>query len=299
MPSKEYQAFLDAVKGNLVDVGDSTQVARAKLEVMHGHPIKPGTRVEWLDTPPVRRAFIEAEEARGSERVLVLFHGGAFIACSGDGYLFYAEVLSEYLNARILLVDYRLSPEHRFPAALDDCVAAYLELIDSGIAAAKVGFIGDSCGGGLALAALLRLRDQGSPLPACAITLGGWFDFEAKGVAARKPLGRDPFAHAEFVQARGRDYVGPEGDVRNPLVSVIHADPVGLPPLLLQVGQIDLTRDDALSFGRTAAVAGVDVTVEVHPEMVHGFQGLASAGIPEAIAALRRVGQFLERVVPG
>lgn len=297
MPSKEYQAFLDVVKGNLVDVGDSTEVAREKLEVMHGHPIEPSTKVEWLDTAPVRRAFIEAEEARGSERVLVLFHGGAFIACAGDGYLFYAEVLSKYCQARILLVDYRLAPAHRFPAALDDCVAAYLDLIETGVSPTRVAFIGDSCGGGMAIAALLRLRDQGSPLPAGAITLGGWFDLEANAEAGLAPLGRDPFAHPEFVRARGRDYVGPDGDLRDPFASVIHADPAGLPPLFLQVGQIDLTRDDALGFGRSAALAGVDVTVEVHPQMVHGFQGLASAGIPEAVAALLRAEKFLERVI--
>lgn len=242
--------------------------------------------------------MVVAEEAKASERVLVLFHGGGFIAAAGDGYLFYAEMLSKYCNARVLLVDYRLAPEHRFPAALDDCVAAYLQLLASGMPPGRVAFIGDSCGGGLALAALLCLRDQASPLPACAITLGGWLDLEARGEAALAPLGRDPFAHAEFVRARGRDYLGPEGDLRNPLASVIHADPVGLPPLLLQAGQIDLCRDDALGFARSAALAGVDVTVEIHPEMIHGFQGLASAGLPEGISALLRVGGFLERMIP-
>ncbi|MDG2333893.1 MAG: alpha/beta hydrolase [Myxococcota bacterium] len=297
MSSNEYRAFLDAVKGNLVDPGESTDVARAKLEAMHGHPIQPGTRVEWIESGPVRCAMIVADEARGTERTLVLFHGGAFIAAGGDGYLFYAEMLSKYCNARLFLIDYRLAPENRYPAALDDCVEGYLSLIASTIAPAQVGFIGDSCGGGLALASLLRLRDQEQPLPACAVTLGGWFDLEAQGQAGLEPLGRDPFAHPEFIRARGRDYVGDAGNLRDPFVSPIHANPKGFPPLLLQVGQVDLVRDDAVAFAKSAAIAGVDVTLEVHPEMIHGFQGLASAGIPESIAALARVRNFLDRVI--
>ncbi|MDE0887547.1 MAG: alpha/beta hydrolase [Myxococcota bacterium] len=297
MPSKEYQAFLDAVKGSLFEPGDSTEVAREKLEAMHGHPIKSSTRVDWIESGPVPRAMIVAEEAKDAERILVLFHGGAFIAAGGDGYLFYAEMLSKYCDARLLLIDYRLAPENPYPAALDDCVEGYLALIASGTAPAGVGFIGDSCGGGLVLASLLRLRDQGQPLPACGITLGGWFDLEAQGEAGLNPLGRDPFGHPEFIRARGRDYVGDAGNLRDPFVSPIHANPKGLPPLLLQVGQIDLVRDDALEFGKRAALAGVDVTLEVHPEMIHGFQGLASAGIPESVAALARVQNFISRVI--
>jgi acetyl esterase/lipase len=288
---------MDAVKGSLVDAGDSTEIARKKLEAMHGHPINPSTEVEWIEAPPVRRAFVTAEDAGHAERILLLFHGGAFIAAGGDAYLFYAEMLSKYCDARVLLVDYRLAPEHRYPAALDDCIAAYLALIDSGVAPARIGFIGDSCGGGMAIAALLRLRDQGSPLPACAITLGGWLDLESSGNAKLAPSARDPFAHPDFLRARGRDYLGQQGDPGDPYASPLHGDAKGLPPLLLQAGQIDLTRDDTLDFGRKAAVAGVDVTLEVHAEMIHGFQGLASAGIPEGIEALQRVGAFLGRVI--
>ena len=298
MPSNEYRAFMAAMKGTLVDAEDSLEVARTKLEAMHGHPVEPTTRIEWLESPPIRRAFIEAEEAHGCERILVLFHGGAFIAAAGNGYVFYAEMLSKYCGARVLLVDYRLAPEHRFPAALDDCVAAYLDLISTGVVPSQVGFIGDSCGGGLALAALLRLRDQGSPLPACGITLGGWLDLEARGESAVAPLGPEPFAHRDFIRARARDYLGPDGDLRDPFASPIGCDPTGFPPILLQVGQVDLCRDDALNFARTAALAGVDVTTEVYPEMVHGFQGLASAGIPEGISALQRAGSFLSRLIP-
>jgi len=228
-----------------------------------------------------------------------LCHGGAYIAAGGDGYLFYAEMISMFCKTPVLLVDYRLAPEHRHPAALDDCVAAYRGLLESGVSPDEVGMIGDSCGGGLVVTSMLRLRQLGIAQPALGVALGGWFDLEATGDSARNPLGDDPFAHREFTLARGRDYVGEEGDLRDPLVSPIHADLAGLPPLLLQVGQVDLTRDDAVRLAASAGRSGVDVTLEIHPGMIHGFQGLARAGLPEAIRAMARVGDYVCRRLHG
>ena len=290
--SAALEALVAALDEPLVAPGDPTAVAREKLEAVHGHPIDSATSVAWIDDGAVRRAWVETAESR-ADRVLVLCHGGAFIAAGGDGYLFYAEVLARACEARVLLVDYRLAPEHRFPAALEDLVAAWRAEVDAGLAPEEAFFVGDSCGGGLAIAALAELRDAGAPLPAGAITLGGWFDLEATGAAATQPLGRDPFAHAEFVRARARDYLGEGGDPRDPRASPLHANLEGLPPLLLQVGQVDLTRDDALRLADAAGRAGVDVTLEIHPGCIHGFQGLASAGIPEAVAALERAHAWL------
>ena len=293
MASREYEALLTSLKEDLVAPGDPLEVAREKLNAVHGHPIASDVRVEWTVLEGVRCAWIETPEARGFGRVLLLCHGGAYIAAGDDGYLFYAAVLSRACGARVLLVDYRLAPEHRHPAALEDCAAAYRGLLGEGVPPQSIGFIGDSCGGGLAITALLRLRDAGVAMPALAVTLGGWFDLEASGDSARNPVGRDPFAHAEFIRARGRDYVGDDGDLRDPLASPIHADLRGLPPLFLQVGQIDLTRDDALRLAAKAGREGVEVTLEVHPEMIHGFQGLAYGGIREAVEATRRVADYV------
>ena len=299
MASREYEALLKALADRpLVGPEDSLEEARVKLEAVHGHPIASDTQVEWTQLGGVRCAWVDRPETPGTNRILVLCHGGAYVAACGDGYLFYAEMLSRHCAARILLVDYRLAPGHRHPAPLEDCANAYRGLLAAGHAPNRIGFIGDSCGGTLAITALLHLRDAGVPLPALAVTLGGWFDLEANGDSALNPVGPDPFAHREFTRARGRDYVGPEGDLRDPFVSPIHADPTGLPPLLLQAGQIDLTRDDALRLAKRAGRAGVETTVEIVPEMVHGFQGLASAGIPEAVAALDRVGAFVRSKIP-
>jgi monoterpene epsilon-lactone hydrolase len=294
MASREYEALVAALKDRpLITGAESLAEARETLEAMHGHPIAEDTRVERLTLGGVPCAWIDVPETRESERVVFLCHGGAYVAACGDGYLFYAEMLARPFDARVLLVDYRLAPEHRHPAALNDLVSAYAALLESGCATHRIGFVGDSCGGALALGTLLRLRDAGVPLPACAATLGGWFDLEATGEAATQPVAPEPFAHRDFVRARGRDYVGPEGDLRDPLASPIHADLSGLPPLFLQSGQIDLTRDDAIRLGARAGRDGVDVTIEIVPEMIHGFQGLASAGIPEAQAALGRTGAWV------
>lgn len=284
-----------ALKRALVDPGDSLAVAREKLEAVHGHPTAPGTTVRWCELGGVRCAWVETEATASSDRVLFLCHGGAFIAAGGDGYLFYAEMLAGPCDARVVLVDYRLAPDHRFPAALDDCVAAWQGLLADGQCPERVAFIGDSCGGGLAIASLVDARDRGSALPACAVALGGWLDLEATGDSAVNPRGRDPFASASFVRARGRDYVGPEGDPRDPLASPLYADLTGLPPLYLQVGEVDLTRDDAVRLAAAAKVRGVEAFVDVDPEMIHGYQGFASAGLPEARAALDRVGHFVRR----
>ncbi len=293
--SREYEAFLALLKNDLFSADDSLEVSRDKLNGVHGHAIGHDVQVAWTELRGVRCAWVDTPESREQEqeRVLLLCHGGAYIAACGDGYLFYAEMLSRACGTRVLLVDYRLAPEHRHPAALNDCAAAYRGLLDQGMSPGRVAFIGDSCGGALAVGALLRLRDQQVTLPACAVALGGWFDLEASGESAVHPVGRDPFANAAFTRARGRDYVGPDGDLRDPLASPVHADLTGLPPLLLQVGQVDLTRDDALRLGAKAGAQGVDVTLEIHPGMVHGFQGLASAGIPEAVAAMERVASYV------
>lgn len=292
--SAPLEALVTALEKPLVAVGDPMGVAREKLEAVHGHAIQPETEVTWIADGGVRRAHVTTPESR-PDRVLFLCHGGAFIAAGGDGYLFYAEMLARHCHATVVLVDYRLAPEHLFPAALDDIVAAWLQEVESGRVPKDTAFIGDSCGGGLAIAALVALRAASQPLPAGAITLGGWFDLEATGTSATEPLGRDPFAHAEFVRARAHDYLGPEGDVRDPRASPLHADLSGLPPLFLQVGQVDLTRDDGVRLAERAGRAGVDVTLEIHPGCIHGFQGLASAGIPEATEALARAAAWWEQ----
>lgn len=298
MASPQFEALIRALKEPLFPADDPVEVARPKLEAVHGHPVAETTRVERVELGGAPCSWVTVPEATRTGRVLLLCHGGAWVAAGGDGYLFYAEMLGRPCRARVLLVDYRLAPEHRHPAAVDDCAAAYRGLLASGVPARSVVLVGDSCGGGLAVGALLRLRETGSPMPAACVALGGWFDLEAPFPPQHTPAGPEPFLHPGFVRARGRDYLGPDGDLRDPLASVVNADLAGLPPLLLQVGGVDGTRFEAFRLAGNAARDGVDVTLEVHPEMIHGFQGLANAGIPEALAALDRVARFVAAWTP-
>ena len=296
MASRQFQSLMEGLAtaaGGLISPTDSTETAREKLNALHGHPIGPDTQVDWVHLAGVRCARVEVAGLEKDCPLLFLCHGGAYIAAGGDGYLFYAEMLGRACGARVLLVDYRLAPEHLYPAALDDCTDAYVGLIESGESPDRIAIIGDSCGGTLAVTTLLRLRESAHLMPAVAIALGGWFDLHSPSGDPEADPALDPFAHPDFTRARGRDYAGQMGKLDDPLVSPVYADLTGLPPLLLQVGDVDLTCGDAEKLAVRAQSVGVDVTLEIHPEMIHGFQGLANAGIPEAQDALEQVAAFI------
>jgi monoterpene epsilon-lactone hydrolase len=293
MPSPEFVAALAHFPKDIAVPGDSYEVVRQKFGPAHGHDPGPDIVVE-----PARFAGVEgvwvARKAEPTPAETIFFvHGGAFVSCPAPSYSFYAAWLVRATGARAFVVDYRLAPEHRFPAALDDCVAAWRGLVESGVDPARAAFFGDSCGGGIAVATLLRLRDSGVLLPACAASHCGWFDLEVSGDSARHPVGEDPFVNAEWIRERGRDYLGSERSPRDPLASPIHADLAGLPPLLLQTGQMDTLRDDAVRLAASAGRAGTGVTLEIWPGMIHGFLGMHGA-IPEASWAVRHVAEFIE-----
>ena len=144
-----------------------------------------------------------------------------------------------------VVLDLGRAPEARFPTQIDETVGVFEALLAQGVPASRIAFAGDSCGGGIAVAAMCKLRDAGKPLPAGFIGLTPWFDLEQTGESALTPRGVDPYVNAAWIRARGRDYVGPDGDLTDPLACPLHADLTGLPPLFLSVGEIDTTRDDS------------------------------------------------------
>jgi acetyl esterase/lipase len=235
-------------------------------------------------------------KGEAADRVIVFFHGGAFVSCPAASYTFYAAWFVRGAQARAFIVDYGLAPEIRFPKQLDECVAAYRGLIRE-VDPSRIAFVGDSCGGGMALGTLLRLRDAGVPLPACLVSISGWFDLEVTGESATRPVGEDRFVHPVWMRERGRDYVGPQGNPRDPQASPIYADLHGLPPLFLQVGQIDVTRDDAVRVAARAGRDGTAVVLEVWPDMIHGFQGMQGF-CPEAAAAVANASEFIKKHIP-
>jgi acetyl esterase/lipase len=291
MPSREFQAALAHFPKDIAVPGDTFEDVRRKFAPAHGHDPGPDVSVEPATAGGVGGVWVAPKGAEAPERTLFFVHGGAFVSCPAPTYAFYAAWLVRATGARAFVVDYRLAPEQRFPAALDDCVAAWRGLVADGVRPERAAFFGDSCGGGLAVSTLLRLRDAGAKLPACAATHCGWFDLEVSGDSAKHPAGEDPFVNAAWIRARGRDYLGPAGDPRDPLASPIHANLAGLPPLLLQTGQMDTLRDDAVRLAAAAGRAGTGVTLEIWPGMIHGFLGMHGA-IPEAAWAVRHVAEF-------
>ncbi len=241
----------------------------------------------------VRCARYEEGRRPARDRIVFHCHGGGLVSCPLDDYHFYGAMLAEQLEARVVQVDYRLAPEHVFPVAQRDCLAAYRGLLDDGADPSHVVVSGDSCGGLLALGVLLEARDEGLPLPACFVSISGWFDLSVPDPVDR---GEDPFLTAEWVRNRGRDYAAGQVALDDPRLSPVYAELAGLPPLYLPAGELDTLRHGTEALARSALSAGVAVTAESWPGMVHGWQGLVTAGVPEAEAAFARARLYLDQL---
>lgn len=288
MPSAMYNTVLESLDWQLTLPEDDFDTAKAKMEAVHGHPIDPTTDAKWTEYGEVSCAVVTAEGTGKPDQYLLYFRGGAFIAAAGSGFLFYAEMLSRHFDCSVVMADYRMLPEFSFPAQLDDCCKAYLGMLDTGIPSSSIAFIGDSCGGGLVLTSLLKLRDDKQPMPACGVSLCGWLDLASNTQA------RDPLYYQAYTHRRGLDYAAGE-DLQNPLISPVFGDYQGLPPLLLQAGGVDPCHTGAEVVQQRAKNAGVEVTLEITPEMVHGFHGLANLGVDEAVEALGRASEFVNK----
>ncbi len=294
MPSPEFEAALQHFPKDIAVPGDDFRTVRAKFEPAHGHDPGDDVLVEAADYGAVKSLWVIPKACADTKRAVFFLHGGAFVSCPAPSYTFYAAWIARAAEARVLVVDYPLAPESHFPAQLDACVASYRGLLDAGVDPGRIGFAGDSCGGGMILTTMLRLRDEGLPLPACAVSISGWMDLEMQGDSVENPVGVDPFIDPEWIRSRARDYLGPDGDPRDPLASPIHADLTGLPPLYLQYGQNDRCRSGAMTLADRAGRDGVEVTLEIWSGMVHGFQGMNGV-VPEAADAIARIGDYFGR----
>jgi acetyl esterase/lipase len=194
-------------------------------------------------------------------------------------------------------VDYRLAPEHPFPAAVDDAVAAYRFALSTGVDPANTALCGDSSGGGLALATLVALRDHGDPLPATAVCMSPWTDLTLSGASLQENRGADPMVSASTLGLMADAYLG-DLDPRSPTASPLFADLAGLPPLLIQVGSPELLLDDTTRFAERAEAAGVDVTLEIWDDVFHVWHSFADL-LPEARDAIARIGTYVDQQLGG
>ena len=232
-----------------------------------------------------------------TERVILYIHGGSFNSGSVVSHRALAANIAMACKARALIIDYRLAPEHPFPSALQDALAAYDWLLSNGIPAGQVAIAGDSAGGTLSLTLLIQLRDQGKPLPAMAVCLSPATDFTLSGESWTRNRTKDVMLNLRNIRTAGEIYLR-GADLRSPLVSPLYADLHGLPPILIQVGSVEVLLSDATRFAEKAKEVGVSVTLEVWDGMQHVWQYTASF-LPEARQAIRNIGEFAERIWGG
>jgi len=228
------------------------------------------------------------------DKAILYFHGGGFRIGSVASHRDLIAQVALASGCRVFAINYRLAPEHRFPAALDDALAAYRLMLDRGLKSHDIAFAGDSAGGNLVLAAMLALRERGLPLPISAVLMSPWTDLAATGTSYVSRAEADPIHQRPMILALAKDYLGEQGDPRDPQVSPLYADLAGLPPLLIQVGDRETVLDDSVMFADKARAAGVDVSLEVWDGMIHVFQ-MFGAELPEAHQAIASIAQFLNR----
>ena len=256
-------------------------------------PLGTKTRNFSLNGLPART--ITVRKARPGTEVLFL-HGGAYSVGSFRNYGHFTWRLGKAARARVLALDYRMAPEHPYPAALNDALAAYCWLLDQGARPDRILLAGDSAGGGLTLALLLKLRDEGVPLPAGAVALSPWTDLATTGASLHTKADTDPMLVASEIPHHAAMYLG-GADPRDPYASPLYGDPRGLPPTLIQAGGDEVLLDDGVRMAEKMQAAGCDVELQVWPRMPHVFQLLATV-MPEAQAAVAEIARFAGRVLP-
>jgi monoterpene epsilon-lactone hydrolase len=241
---------------------------------------------EWLEPSGGRRP---------AASTLLYLHGGGYYFCSPRSHRSLVFALATRAGGPVFSVDYRLAPEHRFPAALDDALAAYRLLVAGGTPPESIVVAGDSAGGGLALATLVALRDAGDPLPAGGLLFSPWTDLAARGATLRTNDGADPMFSGAAIGRAARVYLG-DADATHPYASPVYADLQGLPPLFIQAGSTEVLLDDARRVAANAKAVGVDVELQIWKKMPHVWQIFAPF-IPEARQALDAAATFVRQSV--
>jgi monoterpene epsilon-lactone hydrolase len=291
MPSAQLQTIIDAIRERPLHSDASVEVQRAEFEKVTAiFPVPPDVGREPVDADGVPAEWIVVPEAR-ADRVIFYLHGGGYSIGSINTHREMISRISRAAGARAFAIDYRLAPEHPFPAAVEDSTKAYRWLVSSGVDPARLVIAGDSAGGGLTVATLVALRDAGDPLPAAAVCISPWVDMEGVGESMKTKADLDPMIPADESHRAAKTYLA-GADPRSPLASPLYADLAGLPPMLIHVGTSEVLLDDSTRLADRARSAGVDVVLEPWEEMIHVWHYFASM-LPEGQQAIDRIGQFV------
>jgi len=286
---------IDIVRSHLAKLPPSETLTTAERRAQYERaervfPTPPEVKVERVSAPAAPAEWLRPPTAVAG-RVVLYLHGGGYVIGSPRSHRHLAAAIATAGAANALLLDYRLAPEHPFPAAVNDAVAAYGWLLDQGIAPGHVVIGGDSAGGGLTVATLLALRDAGRPLPAAGVCISPWVDLTCGGGSYQTKAEADPIVNRASVGEMATAYLGAT-DPRAPLASPLFADLRGLPPLLIHVGSDEVLLDDAMQLAERAQQATVEATLEVWDRMIHVWHWFLPM-LDEAQAAVDSIGRFI------
>jgi epsilon-lactone hydrolase len=275
---------------------DVNEQRRLLRELLSAQPLPDDVTVTpgALGHVPTAEITIDGIEPR---HTVLYFHGGVYVLSDAFLAAGLASQVGRRTQAKVISVDYRLAPEHPYPAAVDDALAAYEALLQDDVAPSDIAFAGESAGGGLAIATLVNARNHGLPLPAAAFVMSPYVDLTLSGTTIETKREVDPLLSREALQARVPDYAAGQ-DAALGLISPIFADLSGLPALIIQAGSHEVLLDDALRLAQQAAKADVKVTLDVTPQVPHVFQAYSPL-LDEAAAALDLAGELLSAHLAG
>jgi monoterpene epsilon-lactone hydrolase len=291
MSQQQLQQIIQMLKAQPIAGRPTVQETRANFEQMSAlFPVAADITRESVSAGGVKAEWVTAPGADAGRAVLYL-HGGGYVIGSINTHRDLAARISRAAKARVLVIDYRLAPEHPFPAAVEDSVAAYRWMLAQGLKPSRIAVAGDSAGGGLTVATLVAIRDAKLALPAAGVCLSPWIDLEGLGDSMKTKAAVDPMVQKEPLVQMAAHYLQGK-DPRTPLAAPLYADLAGLPPLLVQVGTAETLLDDSTRLAERARKAGVKVTLQPWENMIHVFQ-LFAPMLDEAQQAIDKIGEFV------
>jgi epsilon-lactone hydrolase len=291
MSQQQLQQIVQMLKAQPIAGHPTVQDMRANFEQMTTlFPVADDVTCEPVNAGGIKSEWVTAPGADAGRAVLYL-HGGGYVIGSINTHRDLASRISRAAKARVLLIDYRLAPEHPFPAAVEDSAAAYRWMLAQGLKPSRIAVAGDSAGGGLTVATLVAIRDAKLASPAAGVCLSPWIDLEALGDSMKSKASVDPIVQKDALLEMTAHYLNGQ-DARSPLAAPLYADLAGLPPLLVQVGTAETLLDDSTRLAERARKAGVKVTLEPWEDMIHVFQVFAPM-LDEAQQAIDKIGEFV------
>lgn len=292
MPSPQAQTILEMFKAQPIAGERTIEEQRAGIDAIAAmNPLPADVKCTKVDANGVPAEWIDAPGA-DRNRVVLYVHGGGYVIGSVASHRELTARISRASGARVLSLAYRLAPENPFPAAVDDAVAGYRYLLGQGINPHSITIAGDSAGGGLTMATLLALKQNGDPMPGAGVCLSPWVDLEGVGASMTERDALDPIVHKDGLSQMAAQYLN-GADARTPLAAPLYGDLAGLPPLLIHVGTSETLFDDSIRLADKARAAGVDVTLEEWEGLFHVFQLFVM--LPEANRATDKIGAFIRQ----